>query len=298
MSVQLLCIGINYAGTQNALRGCINDAREWFAQFGPIATDRHLLLEGEATKAGMVSAISNVLQKLTANDTAIITFSGHGTYIPDTTGDEADRRDEALCPYDLNRTLLLDDELRDLLSQRAAGSRVLLVTDCCHSGTMTRSVGLDTPELAGSPRYVPFAELTDCMCAEAVDRLTTQARAARSRDIPVDQTNLIHLAGCRDDQVSYDATIAGKACGAFTHFALAAIKARQSKGLTFAEWRDAVTPVRLPSPQFPQSPQFNGPLSLIVPGFEPDALVQPINPISQSFEGTLNDGRKIKVQIG
>lgn len=295
MSVHLLCIGINYAGTQNALRGCTNDAREWFAQFGPIAANKNLLLEGDATKAGIVSEISAMLRQLTASDTAIITFSGHGTYIPDRTGDEEDRRDEALCPYDLDRALLLDDELRDLLADRVAGSRVLLITDCCHSGTMTRSVGADSPELLGTPRYIPFAELTNCMCPETVDRLTTQARAARSREIPVDQTNLIHLSGCRDDQVSYDATIAGKACGAFTYFALAALKARQSKGLTYGEWRDAVTPVRLPSQRYPQEPQFNGPLSLVVPGFELAGQV----PLGvETLEGTLNDGRKIKVQIG
>jgi len=297
MSVHLLAIGLNYAGTNNALRGCVNDAQAWMQQFGPIAQSQFMLTETEATKAGIVSAIAHTLSKLAAGDTAIITYSGHGTYIPDQSGDETDRRDEALCPYDLNKNLLLDDELRDLLSQRAAGSRVLLITDCCHSGTMTRDVGLDTPDLSGLPRYVPFAELTECMCAETVDRITSQARAARSIEAPVDQTDLIHLAGCRDDQVSYDATIGGKACGAFTYFAIKALQARQSKGLTFAEWRDAVTPARLPSAQYPQSPVFNGPLSLIVPGFELD-LPQTQSPGSQVFAGKLDDGRKFELRIG
>lgn len=287
MANHLLAIGLNYTGTANALRGCVNDAREWFAQFGPICETKRTLLEAEATRAGMVSAITDTLRRLAAGDTAIVTYSGHGTYIPDRTGDEQDGRDEALCPWDLNRNLLLDDELRDLLSQRAPGSRVLLITDCCHSGTMTRDFVADSPEPLATPRYIPFAELTNDMCQETVARIVAQAREARTREVVNDQTDLIHLAGCRDDQVSYDATIGGKACGAFTHYAIKALEARQSKGLTFAEWRDAVTPARLPSGQYPQSPQFNGDLSGVVPGFE----VGPSLPATS--EGTLTLGGKV-----
>jgi len=268
-----LFIGINYTGSGNALRGCINDARNWLAFFGPFCASVKELLEQSATKAGMVVAISEVLGKLKADDTAIVTFSGHGTYIPDRSGDEDDRRDEALCPFDLNMNLLLDDELRDLLANRAAGSRVLIITDCCHSGTMTRGIGADSPELLPSPRYVDFASLTGCMCPNDVDRITRKAREFRKRrrhaKAAEPAMNIVHLAGCLDTEVSYDATIGGLPCGAFTYYALAALKARQTKGLTFGEWRDAVTPVRLPSKYYPQTPVFNGPMSLVVPGFEP-----------------------------
>jgi len=281
MANHLLAIGINYTGTNNALRGCINDARDWAAFFQPVCDSVTPLHEQLATKANIVAEVAKVLGRLTANDTAIITFSGHGTHIPDKSGDEADRRDEALCPWDMNRKLLLDDELYDLLRQRADFSRVLLITDCCHSGTMTRNT-----EDRGAARYVPFAELTCCMCSDAVDRITSQAKAAHSFARATD-SGLIHLSGCQDDQVSYDATIAGKACGAFTHYALAALKARKTPGMTYGEWKEAVRPY-LPSNRYPQSPGFSGDMAAVVPGFEV-ATAAP----APSAVGTLTLGGKV-----
>jgi len=288
----MLAIGLNYTGTQNALRGCLNDANDWANQFRPVLTSAPmLLLEQLATKANIIAELSKVLGKLTAGDTAIVTYSGHGTYIPDQSGDETDRRDEALCPWDMQRNLLLDDELKDIVSQRVDGSRVLLITDCCHSGTMTRNSEFQPDR--GEPRYIPFSDLTCCMCSEAVDRITSQARAARSFARSTD-SGLVHLSGCQDDQVSYDATIAGKACGAFTYYALAALKARKTPGMTYSEWKEAVRPY-LPSNRYPQSPGFAGDLSAVVPGFEVAPVVAPS---VQTLSGTLDDGRKIKVQIG
>lgn len=297
-----LFIGVNYTGSSNALRGCINDARNWLAFFGPFCATVKELLEQSATKAGMVAAISEVLGKLKADDTAIITYSGHGTYIPDRSGDEDDRRDEALCPFDLNMNLLLDDELRDLLAQRAAGSRVLIITDCCHSGTATRDMHETEHGDVKFARYVPFAELTSCMCPNDVDRIARKAREYRKRRrnarAAEPAMNLVHLAGCLDTEVSYDATIGGLPCGAFTYYALAALKARQTKGLTFGEWRDAVTPLRLPSSRYPQTPVFNGPMTVVVPGFE--VVSTPVVPVQSTevLEGTLKDGRPFRMQIG
>lgn len=289
MANHLLTIGINYTGSQSPLRGCINDANDWLARFSPICETSSQLLEQRATKANIIAEMSRLLSRLTANDTAIITFSGHGTYIPDKSGDETDRRDEALCPFDMNRNLLLDDELRDILSQRADGSRVLLITDCCHSGTMTRN-----SEDRGAARYVPFSELTCCMCSEAVDRITAQARAARSFARATD-AGMTHLSGCQDDQVSYDATIAGKACGAFTYYALAALKARKTPGMTYGEWKEAVRPY-LPSNRYPQSPGFAGDMSAVVPGFEGSPVV--VVPSVETFEAVTSAGRKIRGTIG
>jgi hypothetical protein len=48
-----------------------------------------------------------------SGDTLVITYSGHGTWVPDSSGDEPDGRDEALCPHDIATAgPLLDDEIR------------------------------------------------------------------------------------------------------------------------------------------------------------------------------------------
>lgn len=271
MVTRSLHIGINYERTNNALRGCINDARDWANHFRPIVGEPATLLEEKATKAGISNAITNLLKGLAAGDSAIITFSGHGTYIPDQTGDEADRRDEALCPYDLNKSLLLDDELFALLSECPQGARVLLITDCCHSGTMSRSGQVES-DGRSTPRYIPFAELTECMCGAAVDKIQGDARRARARSRvrsrgPLTIPGLVHWSGCKDDEVSFDATINGRACGAFSNAALAILNSGLPRGTTH-EVIQRLMASRLPSRNYRQSPQFNGYLGLVVPGFE------------------------------
>jgi hypothetical protein len=287
MANHILAIGLNYSGSQNALRGCVNDARDWLAHFGPICASATPLIEQEATKVNILAEIAKVLGKLADGDTAIITYSGHGTYIPDQSGDETDRRDEALCPWDMQRNLLLDDELRDALSKRAQGSRVLLVTDCCHSGTMTRdAVIVDSPLEVDQPRFVDFYTLSTQMCLTALDRIHAQARASRSAR---DQGGLTHWAGCKDNEVSYDATIGGKPCGAFTDSALRILaKAKGSTGLNSAAVQASMEKF-LPSQRYPQTPQFSGDLLAVIPGFD----LAEVAPVVPAVDGTLHLGGKV-----
>jgi hypothetical protein len=295
MANHILAIGLNYSGSQNALRGCVNDARDWLAHFGPICASATPLIEQEATKVNILAEIAKILGKLAANDTAIITYSGHGTYIPDQSGDETDRRDEALCPWDMQRNLLLDDELRDALSKRAQGSRVLLVTDCCHSGTMTRDLAEMHFGEFQFPRFVDFYTLSTQMCLTALDRIHAQARAARSARDVIDQGGLTHWAGCKDNEVSYDATIGGKPCGAFTDSALRILaKAKGSTGLNSAAVQASMEKF-LPSQRYPQTPQFSGDLLAVIPGFEVGAVVVPTS--IETCEGISSKGRKFKVII-
>ena len=154
MSKKALCIGINdYPGTDNDLSGCVNDANDWAAE---LTTAR--LLRQQAARSGrppgaaMIKAIGGLIDGAAKGDSLIITYSGHGTWVPDTSGDEPDGRDEALCPYDLaSKGALLDDDLHALFSRRAAGVRIVLISDSCHSGSVTRGSEEDL-EL----RYRPY----------------------------------------------------------------------------------------------------------------------------------------------
>jgi metacaspase-1 len=65
-----------------------------------------------------------------------LTYSGHGGQIPDVTGEEDDKLDETWCLYDGE---VIDDEIYLELSRFAAGVRVLVLSDSCHSGTVTRA---------------------------------------------------------------------------------------------------------------------------------------------------------------
>src|SRR5689334_8700157 len=102
MAKTALCIGINdYPGTQMDLKGCVNDAKDWSQALAARGFEVHTLLDAEATLAAMRSAFHRVVEGAGAGDTVVITYSGHGTYVPDTNGDEVDGLDEALCPWDI-----------------------------------------------------------------------------------------------------------------------------------------------------------------------------------------------------
>lgn len=273
MAIRSLHIGINYAGTQNALRGCLNDANDWAAWSKSLGGIPGTLLESDATKSNILGAIAVLLGKLTAGDWGIVTYSGHGTQIPDRSGDEQDRYDEALCPYDLNRGLLTDDELAATFSGLPQGARLFFVSDCCHSGTMTRS----TDRVVGQAvRSIPYEVLcTQFGCTGTIDRIHREVIAARS--LPRAKTlDMIHAAGCQDEQVSYDASFNGRARGAFTAYALESANGKP-RGFTFDAWRSGVRGY-LPSNRYPQSPVWNGDLSLVVPGFETPPPQPPSGP--------------------
>ena len=71
------------------------------------------LTDLQATKKAMQSEITRLIGKARAGDVLLLHYSGHGSNVPDRNGDEADRRDEILCPTDLDwQDPLLDDWLR------------------------------------------------------------------------------------------------------------------------------------------------------------------------------------------
>ncbi|EAY09442.1 hypothetical protein TVAG_126030 [Trichomonas vaginalis G3] len=64
----------------------------------------------------------------------VVYYVGHGTNVTDTSGDEADRSDEALVFVDRN---IVDDELEGVVSaSKNPDSKVVFVSDCCHSGSI------------------------------------------------------------------------------------------------------------------------------------------------------------------
>lgn len=78
----------------------------------------------------------------------VLCHSGHGGQVMDVTGDEEDQLDETWCLYDGQ---LIDDELYLELSKFAEGVRILVLSDSCHSGTMTRAGPPPSVEPAGKP---------------------------------------------------------------------------------------------------------------------------------------------------
>ena len=160
-----LIIGIENYDNIKPLNYCVDDATELFDSLtahGWDPGDITVLTDGGATKANISSAIASIVSSAGKKDYLFVYYSGHGTVVADKSGDEADGYDEAIAPVDTaflpppedtsidESTLILDDELRDLLNG-AKTEKGLIIFDSCNSGGVINK-GFES--LRASPRAI------------------------------------------------------------------------------------------------------------------------------------------------
>ncbi|HEY3260554.1 MAG TPA: caspase family protein [Pseudonocardiaceae bacterium] len=258
-----------YGGWDGTLAGCINDAHD----LAVIATSEgfrtSILVDRQATAGAVLSAVRAAASRLTAGDVFLLTFAGHGGQIEDVD-------DELAEPHGFDQTWacwdrqLLDDEMHAALAEFARDVRVIVVADSCHSGTVTRnamspSPPVRTPDGARRARMIPAAVAR----GDALRRHGTYIRArrnaraelrramARLRTLNRREAGLrkptaclgarvVFLAGCQDNQVSYD----GPGNGAFT----AALLAVWNGGRFDGTYADLVSAIR--ARMTSQTPQY------------------------------------------
>ena len=269
MAKLALCIGINnYPGTHMDLAGCVNDAKDWSAELVSRGFAVKQLVDAAATKAAMVAGFRDVIGRADKADLVVITFSGHGTFVPDNNGDEVDGFDEGLCPYDLQTggQALLDDEIQQLFAARKPGVRLVLISDSCHSGTVTRAAvdpeaADDVPRQRFMPmgNWLPPERLPRGASGKPVAQVPVNSGASPFASAMSKGLSDLLISGCKEgpNNFSYDARIKGRACGAFTYYALKTLKGLPA-GATYADWVAAMTPKFLPSVTYPQTPQIVG----------------------------------------
>lgn len=249
-----LLVGINNYKLPGAdLNGCVNDvtavASLLISKYGFAPDDIKTLLDSDATKGNIEAELLNLVLTSDENSTLVFQFSGHGTHIRDLNGDESDRRDECLCPYDVydETTLIKDDWITDVLARIPKGARFYFLADCCHSGTLHREMPIGNPH----PRKIRFL------------RLPTQPlvlpRNVIVRPDVVESGPYLLLTGCRDNQTSADAWFGDRYHGAMT-FALL-----QAESAGVATWRSAHSKMleTLGLGGFDQIPQLTGPVELL-----------------------------------
>jgi hypothetical protein len=137
-------IGLNYVDEEHygtgvsPLETCEQDAKD--IQELALAQDfksTFLLLSENATRAAVKSAIKSASKELSSGDMLLLSYSGHGGFVPDTNGDETDDSlDETWCLYDGQ---LVDDELFALWAKFKKGVRIVMLSDSCHSGTVAKA---------------------------------------------------------------------------------------------------------------------------------------------------------------
>jgi hypothetical protein len=238
-----LHIGLNlvsaaaYEGWDGPLAACEFDANDMAAIAKTKGMKPSVLLTKKATRAAVLAGMRSAAKTLKAGDLYFLTFSGHGGQVPDTNRDEPDRKDETWCLYDGQ---LIDDELYFELSRFAAGVRVLVFSDSCHSGSVTRERTPPPPppgqraklmpEAVGRRVYAAHQAQYDKLQAEVAKAAKAANKAIADPDAALAQVAVtgpalqaitlvgafkpavLLISGCQDNQTSMD----GENNGAFT----------------------------------------------------------------------------------
>ena len=192
----ILLVGQNYRNSSTPLNGCINDAnniKKFLMEYGYPENHIEVLTDEKRgmTKSEMVIKLKDLIKncqgKNPTYNSAIITFSGHGSYRRDRDGDEEDGYDEELV---FTKGRLVDDDFNEILMGFPKGTRVLIIIDACNSGTIG-----DLPctyrYKRSSYRINPYQNIQPSINRKANEMPAT----------------IVIISGCKDYQTSADATL-------------------------------------------------------------------------------------------
>ena len=252
-----LLVGINYNNNPDAtLNGCYNDivnVSQYLRSTLGYAPDAiKMLTDGNRGAAGagagtasalpptrqnILAGMSALVAGMVAGDEAIFHYSGHGTLVRDTNGDEATGLDSCICPLDYNVSsaagggVITDDEIRALLVNRVPrGARLYVILDCCHNGT-----GCDV-------RY-KYEDYSVLLRPTPVPVWRTQQKAFVQGKYTETAGEVFMISGCRDEQTSADAYINNAFAGALTYAVFAILRANQASIRTYS-WSSLLRDVR------------------------------------------------------
>jgi hypothetical protein len=220
-TLRALLVGIDeYHPPVPALRGCVNDITRvaaWLERRAVAAGDRFdplVLLNGQATRRAVIDGFRRHLRAASGGDTAVFYYTGHGSQepaLPEQLRVEPDARNETLVLVDSRHddvTDLADKELALLVDEVAAvAGHVLVVLDCCHSGSGVRAV----EEIDDDVRV-----------RRAPTRETPRPRESylagtRATGRPcADGGRYVLLAACRSDQEAKEMRVDGEPRGVFS----------------------------------------------------------------------------------
>lgn len=205
----------HYGGWSGELTACEADAKDMAEIATSKGFDVKTLLTKEATRKNVIDGITKAANTLTSGDIFMLSYSGHGGQLPDLNSDEDDAQDETWCLYDGE---LVDDEIYALLGKFAQGVRILVFSDSCHSGTVTKlpyyqsamrtmgSRGI-SPEIRY--RFMPMevAVRTYRDNKKFYDPILKDPALKESRDAV--KASAILISGCQDNQLSADGAFNG-----------------------------------------------------------------------------------------
>lgn len=216
-----LTIGLNfvdpnhYSGWDGQLTACEFDAEDMTEIAKSKGFEVQSVLTKNATVENVTKGISKAAEKLVSGDIFMLSYSGHGGKLPDQNSDETDKTDETWCLYDRQ---FVDDELNNYLAEFKDGVRILVLSDSCHSGTVTRVIAtnknidmMNTNTDINGVRYrfapINIIRKTYRLNKSQYDKILSNRKLKESEDKV--KASVILLSGCQDNQYSQDGEFNG-----------------------------------------------------------------------------------------
>jgi hypothetical protein len=210
-----LLVGTNkYAMKGNDLNGCVADAEDMYDLlvngYGFLADNVRVLTDDRATKANVVERL-NWLVTGTDLMECVYYNSSHGTKLRvRKDGTLKDSIDEAIVTYDFDwddrNTQLIDDDIHGIISLLNAQSRLAVIVDSCHSGSI-----LGDKDFGKRAKFiVPPFDIRARMINRQLKLNKIGHRAVKEFE------NHILLSGCNDDQTSAETLFGNQTRGALT----------------------------------------------------------------------------------
>lgn len=231
MAKKALVVGINdYApiGTGGPdLNGCVNDARDMANTLvicGFPALSVRILTNHNATKANIISNLTNLVTTSKKGDSIVFYYSGHGTRVANIGSDfEVDGLDDAICPHDYaSAGVIRDDEFAAILKKLPAGVNMDVIFDCCHSGTGTRRMNL--VDLDGNPtneaaRFIEPNLEDEFYFNHSKELVEVKKTSKKGTKQVITATTMNHalFAACKESQVAMEGNMGGVTRGYFTY---------------------------------------------------------------------------------
>lgn len=250
MSKKALCIGINdYPGTQNDL-----SLRQRRQRLGVELAARGFtvtkLIDAQATLATLRAAIGTLVKSAISGDSLTITYL-HGTWLPDSSGDNRrPRRSAVSVGHQQRRAVARRRDQRVVCGARRRRAH--------RAHFRQLPFGHQDARPRRRPRpWPPARALHAARSMDAGRRVAggERVRASRVGGLKRSGGDLL-LAGCLDTQYSWDTSFKGRGRTAlFTYYALKTL--REKNWSTYAAWFKAIR-TYLPSSKLPQDPQILG----------------------------------------
>lgn len=244
-----LIIGINYFGSKNELRGCINDAHNIFnfltTRYGYSADDIVILTDDQQnmvsvpTRANMIRAMQWLVKDAQPNDSLFFHYSGHGGLTKDLDGDEESGYDSVIYPVDFEiNGHIVDDEMHEIMVRPLSqGVRLTALFDSCHSGSVldlpycysTKGVvkepnmwkdvgsgGLQAAMAYATGNRAALISSLTSIAGVVKNSMTNNVDRDRVRQYKFSAADVVMFSGSKDDQTSADAVEDGKNIGAMS----------------------------------------------------------------------------------